>query len=140
MATSPAPEERLAPLILAARILSIALSPLTLACGGVLMMDGHAPMGVLVAAIGVFSSVCLYVLVTGMATLTELARVNRYRRERDEELATLLTDVHRLLVAAGAGSTAEAGQNRSGVFKSSQMPFTPEDDAALTSRRPTKRE
>ena len=131
-------EDRNIPLIIIARILSLGIAPLALLHGWTIASSGRLIEGVVLAAIGVFASVCLFAVLSVLSALSELARVNRYRAERDDELGKLLTDVHRLLVAAGAG--VDATQNRSGVFKSSQMPYTPENDGALTGRRPVQRE
>jgi hypothetical protein len=139
MSTHPPVEDRLPPQLAAARVLSIGIGLLTLVYAAVLVRDGRVLEAILVAGIGVFASASLYVLLSGLQELISMAQVNRYRAERDQELATLLTEIHRMLKASG-WETGTGTQKRSGVFRSSQMPYTPEQDAALTDKMPSVKE
>src|SRR5271154_7058956 len=136
MPTRPPAEDRMPPQLAAARVLSLGLGLLTLVYATVMVRDGRALEAILLAGIGVFASVCLYVLLSGLQALITMAQVNRYRAERDQELARLLTEIHRMLTASG-WDTGTGAQKRSGVFQSSQQPFTPENDAALTDKQPS---
>jgi uncharacterized membrane protein len=139
MSTRPPAEDHLPPQLAAARILSLGLGLLTLVYAAVMVRDGRTLEAILLAGIGLFASACLYVLLRGLQALLAMAQVNRYRAERDQELATLLTEIHRMMAAAGWESGTGA-QKRSGVFQSSMMPFSPEDDGALTGKRPSLQE
>src|SRR5580700_10472315 len=99
MSTRPPAEDRLPPQIAAARILSIGIGLLAVVYAAVLVRDARVLEAILLAAIGVFASACLYVLLSGLQALITMAQVNRYRAERDQELATLLTEIHRMLKA-----------------------------------------
>jgi hypothetical protein len=136
MSSRPPAEDRLPPQIAAARILSIGIGLLAVVYAGVLVRDARVLEAILLAAIGVFASACLHVLLSGLQALIGLAQVNRYRAERDQELATLLTEIHRMLKASG-WDTGTGTQKRSGVFQSSLMPYTPDGDAALTDKMPS---
>jgi hypothetical protein len=141
MSARPPAEDRLPPQLAAARILSIGIGLLTLVYAMVLVRDDRVLEAILLAGIGVFASVCLYVLLSGLHALIIMAQINRYRAERDQELTALLTEIHRMLTASGWDPATGTGtQKRSGVFHSSQMPFTPENDAALTGKRPSIKE
>ncbi len=136
MTTRPPAEDRLAPQLAAARILSIGIGLLALVWAAVLVRDGRVLEAVLFAGIGVFASACLFLVLGGLQALLALAEVNRYRAERDQELSTLLTEIHRMMKEAG-WETGTGAQRRSGVFQSSQMPFTPDVDGALTGKQPS---
>ena len=75
-------EDRNIPLIIIARILSLGIAPLALLHGWTIASSGRLIEGVVLAAIGVFASVCLFAVLSVLSALSELARVNRYRRGR----------------------------------------------------------
>ena len=139
MSTRQPAEDRMPPQLAASRILSIGIGLLTLVYAAVLVRDGRMLEAILLAGIGVFASVCLFVMLSGLQALIATAQVNSYRAERDQELANLLTEIHRMLKASG-WETGTGAQKRSGVFQSSTMPYTPEQDAALTDKMPSVQE